>query len=144
MAEHKVVTTDTEIDRALKKARSLSTELLVNAVTYRPESGLDLMILHLNDGHRVFIAREDIEGLRSASPEEIARVEILGNGTGLHWPGLDFDLYVPNLLRQAYGTKRWMAQLGRLGGATRTDAKRSASQLNGKKGGRPSRAVSAV
>jgi hypothetical protein len=26
-------------------------------------------------------------------------VEILGHGTGIHWPDLDFDLYVPSLLR---------------------------------------------
>ncbi|MEO8662307.1 MAG: DUF2442 domain-containing protein [Bryobacteraceae bacterium] len=63
-----------------------------------------------------------------------AQVEILGNGTGLHWPELRLDLYVPSLLRNIYGTKRWMAQLGRRGGMVKSPGKRKASQTNGRKG----------
>ena len=78
-----------------------------------------------------------LEGLQKASKEQISEVKILGNGTGLHWPALNLDHYVPSLLRHIYGTKRWMAEIGRSGGSAKTIAKRKASQANGLKGGRP-------
>jgi Protein of unknown function (DUF2442) len=108
-------------------------------VDYRPGSGLDLLILKLSDGHRHVIPREDLQGLRSATKEQIAGVEILGRGTGLHWPSLDFDLYVPSLLRRIYGTKQWMARIGRRGGSVRSSAKKKSARANGLKGGRPRR-----
>lgn len=137
MEKHNVITTDAEIDRAIEKAEELQGEPRVTEVEYRPGPGLDLLILKLNDGHRRLIPREDIEGLQGASREQIAQVQILGNGTGLHWPALNLDHYVPNLLRHIYGTKRWMAKIGRSGGSAKSTAKRKASQVNGLKGGRP-------
>ena len=137
MGKHEVVTTDEEIDRAIEMARSLENEPRVTGVEYRPGPGLDLLILKLSNGRRHVIPREDLEGLRKASKEQVAQVEIIGNGTGLHWPALDLDHYVPNLLRHVYGTRRWMAEIGRRGGAVTSLAKRKASQKNGLKGGRP-------
>ncbi len=137
MTRHKVATTDAEIDRAIELAKGLQNEPRVTAVEYRPGPGLDLLVLKLNDGHRLLVPREDLQGLQSATKEQIARVEILGNGTGLHWPALDLDHYVPSLLRHVYGTKRWMAEIGRSGGSAKSAAKRKASRSNGLKGGRP-------
>ena len=134
---HKVVTTDADIDRAIERARAQPSEPRVTQVEYRPGPRLDLIILKLSDGRRHLIPREDLQGLQSATKEKIARVEILGHGTGLHWPDLDFDLYVPSLLRRVYGTKRWMAEIGRSGGAVKSAAKKKASRANGLKGGRP-------
>jgi hypothetical protein len=137
MAKHKVVTTDAEIDRAIEQAQSLQQEPRVVSAEYRPGPGLDLLILKLSDGHRHLIPREDLQGLQSATREQIAQVEILGNGTGLHWPALDLDHYVPSLLRRVYGTKSWMAEIGRSGGSAKSVAKKQASRVNGLKGGRP-------
>lgn len=137
MAKHKIVTTDDEIDCAIEQAGNLQTEPRVEAVEYRPGAGLDLLILRLSDGHRLLIPREDLEGLQFATRQQIAQVEILGNGTGLHWPALDLDHYVPSLLRGIYGTKRWMAQIGRNGGSATSRAKKRASRANGLRGGRP-------
>lgn len=134
---HKVVTTDAEIDRAIEQARKLQSEPRVMGVEYRPGPGLDLLILKLSDGHRHLIPREDLQGLRSATKEQITRVEILGHGTGLHWPALDLDLYVPGLLRRIYGTQNWMAAIGRSGGSVKSAAKKRAARANGLKGGRP-------
>jgi hypothetical protein len=137
MSKHKIVTTDAEIDRAIERAQSLQNEPRVVKVEYRPGAGLDLLILTLSDGHRHLIPREDLEGLQSATKEQIAQVEILGNGTGLHWPALDLDYYVPSLLRRIYGTRSWMAEIGRSGGSVKSAAKKKASRVNGLKGGRP-------
>jgi hypothetical protein len=136
---HKIVTSDAEIDRAIEHAKSLQGEPRVTEVEYRPGPGLDLLILKLSDGHRHVIPREDLQGLQSATKEQIARVEILGNGTGLHWPDLNLDFYVPGLFRGVYGTKRWMAEIGRSGGSARSVAKKRAARANGLKGGRPRR-----
>ncbi|MHB1795099.1 MAG: DUF2442 domain-containing protein [Acidobacteriaceae bacterium] len=137
MAKHKVITTEKQIDQAIEQAKELKNEPRVTAVEYKPGPGLNLLVLKLSDGHRHVIPREDLEGLQSATREQIARVEILGNGTGLHWPALDLDYYVPSLLRHVYGTKRWMAEIGRSGGSAKSAAKKRASQANGRKGGRP-------
>jgi hypothetical protein len=139
MARHKIVTTDAEIDTAIEQAKNLQNEPRVVEVEYRPGARLDLLILKLSDGHRHLIPREDLEGLQSATKAQVAQVEILGNGTGLHWPALNLDYYVPSLLRGIYGTKRWMAQIGRTGGSAKSTAKKRASRVNGLKGGRPRR-----
>jgi Protein of unknown function (DUF2442) len=137
IVRHKNVTTDADIDRAIERARNLQNEPRVTEVEYRPGPGLDLFILKLSDGGRHLIPREDMQGLQSATKEQISRVEILGHGTGLHWPALDLDLYVPSLLRRIYGTKSWMAAIGRSGGSVKSPAKKRASRANGSKGGRP-------
>jgi hypothetical protein len=142
MAKHKtarreIVTTNAEIDRAIARAKSLQNEPRVTEVEYRPGSGLDMLILKLSDGHRHMIPREDLQGLQSATKEQIAQVEILGDGTGLHWPALNLDYYVPSLLRRIYGNKKWMAVIGRSGGAVKSPAKKRAARVNGLKGGRP-------
>jgi hypothetical protein len=134
---HKILTTDTEIDRALQHARSLPSEPLLTEIEYKSGPGLDLLILKLSDGRRILIPREDLQGLQSATKSQIAQVEILGNGTGIHWPALDLDLYVPNLLRRIYGNKSWMAEIGRSGGSAKSLAKKLAARANGLKGGRP-------
>ncbi len=139
VGQHRISTSDAEIDRAIERAKSLRGEPLVTEVEYRPGPGLDLLILKLNDGHRLAIPREDLQGLESATTEQIARVELLGSGTGLHWPDLDVDFYVPGLLRGVYGTKKWMAEIGRSGGAATSASKKQASRANGLKGGRPRR-----
>jgi hypothetical protein len=137
MATHKVITTDTKIDQAIECAKALSDEPRVLTVHYVPGAELDLFLLGLSDGRRIAIPREDLEGLELVTPAQIAQVEITGNGTGLHWPALDLDHYVPNLLRHIYGAKRWMAQIGQRGGSARSARKQTASQANGRKGGRP-------
>jgi hypothetical protein len=139
IARHKIVTTDAEIDRAIEHAKTVPSEPRVTEVEYRPGPGLDLLILKFSDGHRDMIPREELQGLQSATKEQIARVEILGNGTGLHWPALNLDHYVPSLLRRVYGTKRWMAEIGRSGGSVKSAAKKRAARVNGLKGGRPRR-----
>lgn len=137
MAKHKVITTDAEIDRAIASAATPGSELLVTAVDYKPGPGLNLLILTLSDGRRRVIPIEDIQGLERATKSQIAQVRIAGNGTGLHWPALDLDHYVPNLLRDIYGTRQWMAEIGRRGGSVTSSAKRKSARANGSKGGRP-------
>ncbi len=139
IVRHKVLATDAEIERAIQRAELLREEPLVKEVEYRPGPGLDLFILKLTDGRRRVLPREDLQGLQSGTREQFAHVEIVGGGTGLHWPDLDADLYVPALLRGIYGNKLWMAKIGQRGGAVTSPAKKRAARANGKLGGRPRR-----
>lgn len=133
----KVVTTNSEIDRAIARAKQGRHEPLVTEAEYKPGPGLDLLILKLSDGRRCVIPREELQGLQSGTAEQISRIELVGGGTGLHWPALDADLYVPSLLRGIFGDKRWMAKIGQRGGQSRSTAKKRAARANGVKGGRP-------
>ena len=56
------------------------------------------------------------EGLADAPPSKLKKIKISPNGRGLHWPLLDADLYVPGLIEGAFGSRRWMQQIGKLGG----------------------------
>lgn len=85
-----------------------------------------------------------LEGLESATPEQLAEVEVTPSGYGLHWESLDVDLGVPQLVAGILGTKTWMKELGRLGGLAKSSAKAKASQENGKRGGRPRKAKTSV
>jgi len=144
MTTHKVVTTDTQIDQAISRAKALANEPRVTGVAYRSGPGLDLLILQMSDGHRCVLPREDLQGLQGATRQQLSQIEILGNGTGLHWPALDVDLYVPALLQGIYGTRKWMAGIGARGGAATSGAKKRASRVNGRKGGRPKRQVASA
>ena len=136
---HRVTFTDAEFERAIERAKRLRDEPLVTEAFYRPGPGLDLFIFKLSDGRRLAVPREDLQGLQSGTRDQLARIEIVGGGTGLHWPNLDVDVYVPGLLRGIYGSKKWMAEIGRRGGSVRSAAKKKAARANGLKGGRPRR-----
>ena len=135
MAEHKVVTTDAEIDAALERAKLYEKEPLAKTVEHIPK--LNLLIVGLTNGRRLVLPLEDVQGLRNATSGQMKNYELLGRGTGISFPDLDVDLYVPALIEGVYGNRRWMAQLGRKGGRAKSAAKRLAAQFNGAKGGRP-------
>ena len=141
MAKHGVVTTDANIDAALKLAKIHDSEPVAQTVEHVPE--LNLLIVGLSNGRRLVLPVEDVQGLEKANHEQIKNHELLGRGTGIHFSELNVDLYVPALIEGVYGNRRWMAQLGKKGGAARTEAKRLAARANGAKGGRPKRAAAA-
>ena len=136
----RVAVTDEQIDAARLRARQLQADDR-RAVKVVYERKPDLVTLHLDGGVRISIPRKLLEGLQDASPVQLAKVELVGRGTGIHWPLLDVDHYVPGLLNYVFGTSRWMAELGRRGGSATTVRKAAASRANGKKGGRPKQRV---
>ena len=46
------------------------------------------------------------EKLSTAYPEQIANIEIICGGTGLHWPDLDEDLSVIGIMEGRFGKKK--------------------------------------
>jgi hypothetical protein len=96
------------------------------------------IIISLSSKMILSFSPRDAQGLERAKPAELEDIEISPSGFGIHFPKLDADLYVPGLLEGFLGSKKWMAaRLGRIGGESRSSAKRAASRSNGKLGGRP-------
>ncbi len=56
-----------------------------------------------------------LQGLQTATPEQLAEVEVSPSGYGLHWESLDADLAVPALMSQIFGSGDWIAELERTG-----------------------------
>ena len=126
-----------EFDRAnAQGAQQLATTPTV--VTARYDPGSDRIVMGLSNHLEVSFPAHEVEGLETATPDDLEKIEINPPGFGLHFPTIDADLYVPALLQGVFGSERWMAtRLGARGGKARTAAKAAASRKNGTLGGRP-------
>src|SRR6202521_2451000 len=133
---HKVQVSSSQIDAAIAHARQFEAND-PRVIGARYEAKEDLVSLYFADGLKVSIPRKQLQGLERANPSQLSKIEIVGNGTGLHWPLLDVDHYVLGLLQHRFGTKRWMNEIGRRGGLLKSEAKTKAARRNGLKGGRP-------
>ena len=92
--------------------------------------------IELVSGTAVAIPVSQLEGLADAKTAQIKAVKVVARGYGLHWPALDLDLAVPDLLAGCFGTRAWMSALGRKAGQATSEAKAAAARENGRKGGR--------
>ena len=106
----KINVSDGEIGIALKRARKLApNERHAKRAAYDQES--DRVCLLLANDVTVLIPRKYLQGLEKATVLQLSKIELLGGGTGLHWPKLDVSHYVPGLLNDVFGTKQWMARV---------------------------------
>ncbi len=110
MARGKDLTTEAEIDAAMERARNAPP--LPHALSGEYKSELDAIVLHLDSGRRLLIPREELQGLESATQDQIAHIEIFG-GLDIAWPDLDLDHYLPSLLEGQFGSDQWMQSLER-------------------------------
>lgn len=108
-----------------------------HAVSARYDRKSDRIVVELDSGATFAFPPRLVEGLTDATADELADIELLGGGYGLHWERLDVDYTVPGLVNGIFGTARWMA--ARAGRAT-SPAKAAAARANGAKGGRPRKA----
>jgi len=136
---HKIVTTDAEIDAAIAQA---ALHPFPEAVGASYDAAGDAIAIRFVDGIELRLPRRLLEGLQQATPEQLVRIELEGSGTGLVWRALGVAHYIPGLVAGVFGTRRWMAEIGRRGGTRRTKAKALAARANGAKGGRPRRSRS--
>lgn len=128
--------TDEEIEAANERGR-IFRETHPHAKAARYDAKADRVVVELISGATFAFPPRLVEGLQDASPAEIAEVEVIGVGYGLHWKSLDLDYSVPGLMNGVFGTAKWMAARA---GRTTSPAKAAAARANGRKGGRPRKA----
>jgi hypothetical protein len=58
----------------------------------------DLSIAHLIDGRTISVPLAWSWRLAEATPEQREHYEIIGDGTGVHWPDIDEDISVEGML----------------------------------------------
>jgi hypothetical protein len=102
---------DRQIDAALKRARKEPPPPMAAAVIYMDGANFDCFVVRLKNGEFLALPRKDLQGLQSAKPKQLKNVKITALGTGLSWPDLDVDLYVPALVEGIYGNEAWMTKL---------------------------------
>ena len=129
--------TDTAIDAALERGRAARASE-PRAVAARFDRASGRVIVDLENGCTFAFPPRLAQGLEGATDDQLASIELLGRGYGLHWEELDVDLSLPGLMAGIFGTKAWMAR--RAGQAT-SPAKAAAARVNGAKGGRPRKSV---
>ena len=130
----RVVTNDAEIDAAIARGR---LHAMPRAVEASYDDAADEVVVRFENGVRMAFPRRLLQGLETASPDQLREIAIAGPGTGLYWPKLDVGHSMRGLVDGVFGTRKWMQQLGKRGGAVKTPTKSAAARENGKKGGRP-------
>lgn len=131
------MTTDRDIDRANRRARSRRAKYPA-AHSARFDAKARKVVISLANGVDLSFPPAIAQGLERATASQLSEIEVTAAGTGVHFPKLDADLYVPGLIEGATGSRQWMAaRLGAQGGRARTPQKAAASRANGKRGGRP-------
>lgn len=125
-----------QYERAVEAGKS-AQENEPRAIAARYDEANHRLVVELQSGVIFIVPCTLIQGLGGAEPEKIAAVKVMPRGEALHWDELDVQMSVPGLIAGLFGTRRWMAELGRQGGRITSEAKRTAVRENGKKGGRP-------
>jgi hypothetical protein len=59
--------------------------------------------VRLEDGREIRFPAAKNRRLRGASPEQLGNIELICNGSGLHWPDLDEDLSVLGIIEGRFG-----------------------------------------
>lgn len=130
------MTTDL-VDRANQRARARRAKYPA-ALSARYDAKARKIVVSLANGVDLSFPPAIAEGLEGTRASQLSEIEVTAAGTGIHFPKLDADLYVPGLIEGVMGSRKWMAaRLGAQGGRARTPRKAAASRENGKRGGRP-------
>lgn len=61
--------------------------------------------LHLEDGLEIRFPIAKNRRLRNAAPAQLKNIELICDGTGIHWPDLDEDLSVNGILEGRFGVE---------------------------------------
>jgi Protein of unknown function (DUF2442) len=102
----------TEINKARKTGAEID-EIELKAVKAWYAADTERIFIELNTEIIMGFPYRKLQGLKNATPQQLAAVEVTPSGYGLHWESLDVDLGVPQLVIGLLGTKAWMSELGR-------------------------------
>jgi hypothetical protein len=98
--------TDEEIDAWLEEARNDASPPDPEAISAEYMRSLDVIVIKIDNGTRLVIQRELMQGLEDATPEELSNIEIIG-GNIIGWTALDVHHHLDRLRESKYSTERW-------------------------------------
>jgi hypothetical protein len=127
----------TDFEAANELARNRLRETPV-AMSARYDRRIGRIVIELSNGLEIAFRPQAVQGLEHARPDQLMTIEISPSGLGVHFPYLDADIYLPELLEGLLGSRKWMASaMGKAGGSVSTEAKAADARRNWKLGGRP-------
>ena len=103
---------DQEYEKA-KRAAARADRIEQRAKSARYDRRTNRIVVELCNGATFMFPTELAQGLAGAAPKDLAEVKVTPSGAGLRWPTLDADFSLPSLLAGEFGSKSWMAKLGR-------------------------------
>src|ERR1022692_610111 len=117
-----------DFELANQRAREMERSV-PRAVAAHYDRKAGRIVVELSSKEIVSFSPGDVEGLEGANPTQLNAVEISPSGVfDIHFPAVDAGRYVPAILEGFLGSKKWMAsRLGRIGGQSRSRAKKAAS-----------------
>lgn len=131
--------THEELNRADERARELESRV-PRALSARYDRHLRRVVIQLRSNLGIFFSPRETEGLETATPAQLAEIEISPSGYGLHFPQVDADVYLPALFEGVFGSELWAANhTGARAGISRGKAKVRAPRVDGLKSGRSKR-----
>ena len=110
MVHGRDLTTEADMNAALERARNQPEPVRALRGEYKPSA--DSVVLYLDNGRRLVLPREELQGLTDATEAQICHIEIFG-GLDVAWPDLDHSL--PSLLKGQFGSDLWMQGLRKRG-----------------------------
>jgi len=123
--------------RAARSRDAHERRMGMRALSARYDRRAMRILLELSNGCLFGFPVSRVAALASASPSQLAAVEVSPGGSALRWDALDVDLSVAGLLLDAVGRRQRLQELARLAGQVTSKAKARAARANGAKGGRP-------
>lgn len=110
--------TDEEVAAEMAAAREATRqaeELEPRAISARFDRDARRVIVDLSNGALFIFPVDRVQGLQGAADDDLSIIEVTPSGEGLHWPQLDWDCGVPNLMNGRFGSDAWMARQRQLG-----------------------------
>lgn len=107
---------DEQLDREIEDARAQSkivSDREPRAVSARYNRRTRRIEVELVDGCLFAFPAQSGQGLEGATPDQLAEVEVRGDGYALHWESLDADFTVAGLLAGQLGSRAWMREHAR-------------------------------
>ena len=122
---------------AAKKRGADELESEPHAVEAHFDRTRGLVLITLRNGTLFGVPPRLLQGLGSATPAQLAVIEVSPQGALLTWPKLDVTHGVANLVAGVFGAKWWARERAANAGRVKSEAKAAAARANGAKGGRP-------
>jgi len=100
--------TDAELQAVRAGSELAAHEPRAAAACYDAQTGR--VLVDLTNGCTFAFPARALQGLAEASDSDLATVEVVGSGYGLHWEPFDADFSVPSLLMGLFGAREWAAR----------------------------------